>query len=66
MFAGGIFPSERKDHALLEKWNPLGVIGVISAFNFPVAVSIIKLNSIIIINVFKNKQFQFYSKNCKI
>ncbi|XP_051168268.1 putative aldehyde dehydrogenase family 7 member A1 homolog [Leptopilina boulardi] len=38
MFAGGIFPSERKDHALLEKWNPLGVIGVISAFNFPVAV----------------------------
>lgn len=38
MFAGGIFPSERKDHALLEKWNPLGVVGVISAFNFPVAV----------------------------
>ncbi|XP_076635538.1 aldehyde dehydrogenase 7 family member A1 [Colletes latitarsis] len=38
MLPGSIFPSERKDHALLEKWNPLGVVGVISAFNFPVAV----------------------------
>ncbi|XP_063983916.1 putative aldehyde dehydrogenase family 7 member A1 homolog [Diachasmimorpha longicaudata] len=38
MLPGSIFPSERKDHALLEKWNPLGVIGVISAFNFPIAV----------------------------
>lgn len=36
--SGSIFPSERKDHTLLEKWNPLGVVGVISAFNFPVAV----------------------------
>lgn len=36
--AGSIFPSERPGHVLLEKWNPLGVIGVISAFNFPVAV----------------------------
>ena len=27
-----------KDHALLEIWNPLGVVGVISAFNFPLAV----------------------------
>lgn len=26
------------NHALLEQWNPLGVIGIISAFNFPVAV----------------------------
>lgn len=39
MLPGSIYPSERKDHALLEKWNPLGVIGVITAFNFPVAVS---------------------------
>ncbi|KAK0084177.1 hypothetical protein PV325_007483 [Microctonus aethiopoides] len=38
MLPGSIYPSERKDHALLEKWNPLGVIGVITAFNFPVAV----------------------------
>ncbi|XP_011308702.1 putative aldehyde dehydrogenase family 7 member A1 homolog [Fopius arisanus] len=38
MLPGSIFPSERKNHALLEKWNPLGVIGVISAFNFPIAV----------------------------
>ncbi|CAO4369090.1 unnamed protein product [Caenorhabditis nigoni] len=35
---GKIFPSERPGHALLEQWNPLGVVGVISAFNFPCAV----------------------------
>ncbi|XP_044734991.1 putative aldehyde dehydrogenase family 7 member A1 homolog isoform X2 [Chrysoperla carnea] len=35
---GAIIPSERPGHALLEKWNPLGLIGVISAFNFPIAV----------------------------
>lgn len=35
---GAIMPSERPGHAMLEKWNPLGVIGVISAFNFPIAV----------------------------
>uniref|UniRef100_A0A915EFC1 aldehyde dehydrogenase (NAD(+)) n=1 Tax=Ditylenchus dipsaci TaxID=166011 RepID=A0A915EFC1_9BILA len=34
MFAGKVIPSERKGH----QWNPLGVIGVISAFNFPCAV----------------------------
>ncbi|XP_065169766.1 putative aldehyde dehydrogenase family 7 member A1 homolog isoform X2 [Atheta coriaria] len=36
--SGAIIPSERPGHVLMEKWNPLGVIGVISAFNFPVAV----------------------------
>ncbi|CAD6192996.1 unnamed protein product [Caenorhabditis auriculariae] len=35
---GRIFPSERPGHTLLEQWNPLGVVGVISAFNFPCAV----------------------------
>ncbi|KAJ1351207.1 putative aldehyde dehydrogenase 7 member A1 [Parelaphostrongylus tenuis] len=35
---GQILPSERAGHALLEQWNPLGVVGVISAFNFPCAV----------------------------
>ncbi|CAN7987274.1 unnamed protein product [Ixodes hexagonus] len=35
---GKWIPSERPGHALLEAWNPLGVVGVISAFNFPVAV----------------------------
>ncbi len=30
--------SERPDHRMYEQWHPLGVIGVISAFNFPVAV----------------------------
>eukprot|EP01129_Flabellula_baltica_P015608 TRINITY_DN8007_c0_g1_i1.p1 TRINITY_DN8007_c0_g1~~TRINITY_DN8007_c0_g1_i1.p1 ORF type:complete len:534 (+),score=144.56 TRINITY_DN8007_c0_g1_i1:1-1602(+) len=30
--------SERKDHTLLEVWNPIGLMGVITAFNFPVAV----------------------------
>jgi aldehyde dehydrogenase family 7 protein A1 len=37
---GKLLPSERQDHTLLEKWNPLGVIGIITAFNFPVAVRI--------------------------
>jgi len=30
--------SERHDHRLMEQWHPLGVVGIISAFNFPVAV----------------------------
>jgi aldehyde dehydrogenase family 7 protein A1 len=38
MFAGQVIPSERSDHVLIEKYNPLGVVGVISAFNFPHAV----------------------------
>jgi aldehyde dehydrogenase (NAD+) len=29
---------ERTDHRMMETWHPLGVVGVISAFNFPVAV----------------------------
>ena len=30
--------SERPGHRMLEQWLPLGVVGIISAFNFPVAV----------------------------
>ena len=30
--------SERTNHRMMETWHPLGVVGVISAFNFPVAV----------------------------
>ncbi|MEP7127490.1 MAG: aldehyde dehydrogenase family protein, partial [Chitinophagales bacterium] len=30
--------SERPNHRMYEQWHPLGIIGVISAFNFPVAV----------------------------
>jgi len=30
--------SERRDHRLVEQWHPLGVVGIISAFNFPLAV----------------------------
>lgn len=37
-FNGSIFPSERPNHVMLEQWNPLGLVGIISAFNFPVAV----------------------------
>ncbi|KAE9453351.1 hypothetical protein C3L33_14732, partial [Rhododendron williamsianum] len=48
---GSIIPSERKlkflpllqnnncpNHMMLEMWNPLGIVGVITAFNFPCAV----------------------------
>jgi aldehyde dehydrogenase (NAD+) len=36
---GGLtLPSERPAHRMMETWHPLGVVGVISAFNFPVAV----------------------------
>ena len=35
---GKVIPSERPDHLIIERWNPLGVVGVISAFNFPNAV----------------------------
>jgi aldehyde dehydrogenase (NAD+) len=31
-------PSERAEHRMYEQWHPLGIVGVISAFNFPVAV----------------------------
>ena len=30
--------SERPNHRMMEQWHPLGVVGVITAFNFPVAV----------------------------
>jgi len=30
--------SERPNHRMYEQWHPLGIVGVISAFNFPVAV----------------------------
>ncbi len=30
--------SERPNHRMYEQWHPLGVVGIISAFNFPVAV----------------------------
>ena len=35
---GKVIPSERPGHTLLEFWNPLGMVGIITAFNFPVAV----------------------------
>jgi aldehyde dehydrogenase (NAD+) len=30
--------TERPNHRMMETWHPLGVVGIISAFNFPVAV----------------------------
>jgi aldehyde dehydrogenase (NAD+) len=36
--AGLTVPSERPKHRMMETWHPLGVVGIISAFNFPVAV----------------------------
>ena len=38
MLYGKTMHSERPDHRMYEQWHPLGAIGVISAFNFPVAV----------------------------
>jgi aldehyde dehydrogenase (NAD+) len=35
---GQTIATERVGHRMMEQWHPLGVIGVISAFNFPVAV----------------------------
>src|SRR5689334_18705566 len=38
MLYGATMPSERPAHRMSEQWHPLGPIGVITAFNFPVAV----------------------------
>ena len=38
MLEGKVLPSERPGHMMMEMWNPLGICGVITAFNFPVAV----------------------------
>jgi len=38
MLGGRTLPSERPHHRLYEQWHPVGVVGIISAFNFPVAV----------------------------
>jgi aldehyde dehydrogenase family 7 member A1 len=36
---GQVIPSERPGHFMMEQWHPLGAIGIICAFNFPVAVA---------------------------
>jgi aldehyde dehydrogenase (NAD+) len=38
MLYGNTMPSERPGHRLYEQWHPLGPVGVITGFNFPVAV----------------------------
>jgi len=38
MLYGNTMHSERPHHRMYEQWHPYGIIGVISAFNFPVAV----------------------------
>jgi aldehyde dehydrogenase (NAD+) len=35
---GAAMPSERPGHRVMEQWHPVGPVGIISAFNFPVAV----------------------------
>jgi aldehyde dehydrogenase (NAD+) len=35
---GKTMHSERPHHRMYEQWHPLGIVGVISAFNFPIAV----------------------------
>ena len=38
MLYGNTMHSERPQHRMYEQWHPYGIVGVISAFNFPVAV----------------------------
>ena len=38
MLYGNTMHSERPQHRMYEQWHPIGPVGVISAFNFPVAV----------------------------
>jgi len=38
MLYGLTMHSERPSHRMYEQWHPLGIVGVVSAFNFPVAV----------------------------
>jgi aldehyde dehydrogenase (NAD+) len=38
MLYGNSMHSERPNHRMYEQWHPLGLVGIISAFNFPVAV----------------------------
>ncbi len=38
MLYGRTMHSERPKHRMYEQWHPLGIVGIISAFNFPVAV----------------------------
>ena len=38
MMYGATMHSERPGHRMYEQWHPIGLVGVISAFNFPVAV----------------------------
>jgi aldehyde dehydrogenase (NAD+) len=38
MLYGKTLHSERPAHRMYEQWHPLGVVGIITAFNFPVAV----------------------------
>src|SRR5207344_707433 len=38
MLYGATMQSERPSHRMYEQWHPLGPVGVITAFNFPVAV----------------------------
>ena len=38
MLYGKSMHSERPEHRMYEQWHPLGIVGTISAFNFPVAV----------------------------
>lgn len=50
-FAGQVIPSERSKHIILEKWRPLGLVGIISAFNFPCAVYGVNMNLILFVNL---------------
>jgi len=38
IIGGKIYPSEKDNQQILEQWNPIGLMGILTAFNFPAAV----------------------------
>ena len=50
---GLTMPSERPSHRIQEVWHPLGLVGIVSSFNFPVAVALLNssIQNVLIISI---------------
>lgn len=79
IYAGQMINSERAQHTILEAWRPLGLVGVISAYNFPnavfgwnAAIALVSfwkgfiINLLILISFFLNKDLrqQCFMEGC--